>query len=299
VSSKSRAHISIYGALIANVAIAIVKFIAAWFTGSSSMLSEGIHSVVDSGNELLLLLGMRRSQLAPSEMHSFGHGKELYFWSLIVAILIFGLGGGFSFYEGISHLQHPADLRNPVWNYSVLGFAFLFESISFIIALRSFLHAQKVKRSLLRSLHRSRDPGLFVVVYEDGAAITGIIIAFIGVYLTDLTKNPIFDGIASIMIGFLLTAVAVILIMNSHKLLIGVSAPPRIVKGVEELILAEHPDSVITLKSMHLGPEEILMVMKLKFDEKDVCLLAEKTTHLEEKIQRTFPEVTEIYVECV
>lgn len=299
MSNRKHAHISVYGALAANVAIAMVKFIAAWFTGSSSMLSEGIHSVVDSGNELLLLLGMKRSRLAPSAIHSFGHARELYFWALIVAILIFGLGGGFSFYEGISHLGHPADLRDPTWNYSVLAFAFVFESISFTIALRAFHKAQKVKSPFMQSLRRSRDPALFVVVYEDAAALMGIVIAFSGVLFSDLTQNPLYDGVASILIGILLTAVAVVLIVSSHKLLIGVSAPDRIVKGVEELIQREGPDCVMALKSMHLGPEEILMVMKLKFNGKDACILSEKTTHLEKKIQAAFPEVTEIYVECV
>src|SRR5665213_3425824 len=173
----AQSKVTIYAALAANLAIAAIKFIAAFFTGSSAMVSEGIHSVVDSSNELLLLLGIRKSKKPADSLHPFGHGKEMYFWTLIVSVLLFGLGGGMSVYEGITHIMNPEPIVNPALAYLILAAAFLFEGISLIIGVRDFLKQQKLKVSFLEKLKLSRDPGFFVVIYENSADIAGLIVA--------------------------------------------------------------------------------------------------------------------------
>ena len=194
---KGNSKIAIYGALAANIAIAVVKFIAASITGSSAMVSEGIHSAVDSGNSLLLLLGMKRSQRPPDRGHPFGHGKEIYFWSLIVAILVFSLGGGMSVYEGITHIQYPVELKDPFWNYIVLFSSMAFEGASLIYAVREF-NKSKGKLGFWKEVRMSKDPALFAVIYEESAAIAGLAIALIGVFLGHYFNNPLFDALASI-----------------------------------------------------------------------------------------------------
>jgi cation diffusion facilitator family transporter len=185
----------------------VTKFGGAAITGSSAMLSEGIHSTVDTGNQLLLLVGMKQSKRPPDAEHPFGHGKELYFWSLIVAVLIFGVGGGISAYEGILHMLDPAPLEDAKWNYVVLGFAFIFEAISLGIALRSF-RKQRGGDPFWRALRRSKDPTVYTVVAEDAAALAGIVAAFGGVYASHALNMPVLDGLASLVIGLLLAGVA-------------------------------------------------------------------------------------------
>src|SRR5690348_2406329 len=219
----------IYSALIANFLIAATKFVAALITGSSAMISEGIHSLVDTANEFLLLLGLRKSRQKADARRPFGYGKELYFWSFIVSILIFSVGGGISFYEGISHLQHPERIKDPMWNYIVLGFAFLFDGISFIISLRNF-NKYRGDQPFWASIKKSKDPSTFVVLFEDAADVLGLIVAFSGVYLGHAYSNPYYDGIASIVIGVLLTAVSVILTRESRSLLMGEPASPQLLQ---------------------------------------------------------------------
>ncbi len=300
MSKDHHSKLTIYGALIANSTIAVVKFVAAYFTGSSSMISEGIHSLVDTGNQTLLLLGMKRSQLPPSPMHRFGHGKELYFWSLIVSILIFGLGGGMSIYEGILHILHPAELQKVHWNYIVLGAGIVFEGASFIYAVHAFKKANPGAKSFYRALQRSKDPGLFVIIYEDAAAVLGLFLALAGVFLTSVTGNPIYDGAASILIGVELAIVAVILIIESRNLLIGESADPEIVSGIKSLVHAD-PDvkEMETMKSMHFGPDQILVVMKIKFKAQALKDIPSALGRLKSSIKEKFPQVHEIYLEPV
>ena len=213
--NASESKIAVYGAIAANVAIAVTKFIAAAITGSAAMLSEGIHSTVDTGNGVLLLVGMKLSQRKPTPEHPFGHGKELYFWSLMVAVLIFGLGGGISAYEGLLHITKPEPLRDPTWNYVVLGAAAVFEGASFAVALRQFLN-KKRDVSFWRALKTSKDPTTYTVLAEDGAALGGLALAAAGVYLSHRLNLPVIDGTASVAIGVLLGGVAVLLIGESR-----------------------------------------------------------------------------------
>src|SRR3569832_45416 len=193
-------RLPVYGAMAANIAIAVTKFIVAGITGSSSMLSEGIHSVVDTANDALLLVGMERSKKEASQLHPFGHGRELYFWSLIVAVLIFGLGGGVSMYEGLLHILDPHPLEDPFWNYVVLGCSAVFEGISFAIAMKQFIAAPADDTTILQAVHVSKDPSTYTIVAEDGAALGGRAIAAGGVYVSHLANQPAIDGGASMLI---------------------------------------------------------------------------------------------------
>src|SRR5258708_15704542 len=217
MASESRT--AIFAAIAGNIAIAVTKFIAAAITGSSAMVSEGIHSLVDTGNGALLLLGVRRSRKPPDETHPFGHGKELYFWSLIVAILIFALGGGMSVYEGVTHLQHPHEFRDPTWNYLVLGAAIIFEGISFYFAFKAF-QVEKGSRGILETIHNSKDPTTFTILFEDTAALLGLLVALAGIFAGQVLRNPYLDGVASIIIGAILGIVAAFLAYESKSLLI-------------------------------------------------------------------------------
>lgn len=292
-------NLAIYGALAANVAIAVTKFVAAFFTGSSAMLSEGIHSLVDSGNQMLLLFGLKRSKRPPDANHPFGHGKELYFWTLIVAILIFALGGGMSAYEGISHLRHPGPLKDPTWNYIVLGAAFIFEGTSFVIAVHNLLKERK-KRTFFETLRLSKDPTLFAIVYEDSAALLGLLIAAGGVFFTHYFQNPQFDGLASILIGAVLAAVAVIMVIESRNLLVGESAQNYMVKDIFKFVNND-PD-IITLRpplTMHMGPHEVLLAMDVQFRNNiSGEELAKAISRLEDDIRSKFPDVKRIFVEA-
>ncbi|TKT94218.1 cation diffusion facilitator family transporter [Dyadobacter frigoris] len=289
----------IYGALGANIGIAIIKFIAASFTGSSAMLSEGIHSTVDSGNELLLLLGISRSKKPADQGHPFGHGKELYFWALIVGILIFALGGGMSLYEGITHIQHPEPLKDPKWNYIVLAVSMFFEGGSLIIAIKKF-NELKGKGTFWSELRASKDPSLFAVIYEDTAALAGLITAFSGVFLGHYFSNPLFDGVASIVIGLILCVVAVVMVVESRKLLVGESAQSDIVRGIYELV-NQDPDvsTVYYPLTMHLAPNEILLALDVQF-RKDISLkeVVDAISRTETNIRASYPDVKRIYIEA-
>lgn len=194
---------AVIAALAGNLAIAVSKFVAAGITGSSAMLSEGIHSVVDTGNQGLLLYGLHASRKPPNASHPFGYGKELYFWSLITAVMIFAVGGGMSFYEGIRHLISPSPITDPTWNYVVIGTAIVFESLSWSVAFREFRDSMR-DRGFLQTVHASKDPALFTVLLEDSAAIIGLLLALAGVGLGHWLANPYLDGAASVAIGVLL-----------------------------------------------------------------------------------------------
>ena len=290
--------IAIYGALFANLAIAATKFVAAFFTGSSAMISEGIHSLVDTGNQILLLFGLKRSARPPDTNHPFGHGKELYFWSLIVAVALFSLGGGLSFYKGLTHLQHPTPLNDPTWNYVVLGFAFLFESVSWGVAMREF-RKEVGEGSIWLSLRTSKDPAIYTVVAEDTAALAGLIVAGVGIWLGHILENPMIDGIASMIIGLILASVAFFLVRESRGLIVGESASPAVVEGIQRLAGADpavqHARSPLT---MHLGPSQILANLELEFSPGlDTDQIAAAVERIEEAVQRDYPEVQQVYIE--
>jgi len=291
--------IAIYGALAANLGIAVVKFVAASVTGSSAMISEGIHSTVDSGNSLLLLLGLKRSQRPPDRSHPFGHGKEIYFWSLIVAILVFSLGGGMSVYEGVSHLRNPVELRDPFWNYIVLLVSMLFEGTSLVYAIREF-NKTRGKFSFFKELRMSKDPSLFAVIYEETAAITGLVIALLGIFLGHYFENPLFDALASILIGVVLIVVAIIMVKESKGLLVGESANSEIVKGIYDLVNSEPTVETLYFPlTMHLAPNEILLALDVEFKKAmTVEELFESVNYLEEKIKSKYPGVKKIYIEA-
>ena len=288
----------IYSALIANLLIAITKFIAAAFTGSSAMISEGIHSLVDTSNEVLLLWGIKQSKRPADENRPFGYGKELYFWSFIVSILIFGIGGGISFYEGVTHIQHPEVIKNPVWNYAVLGTAIVFDGISFITALREF-NRQRGVIPFWTAVRKSKDPSTFVVLFEDAADVLGLIVAFLGVYLGHELQNPYFDGIASILIGFILTAVSLLLARESRSLLMGESADPALLASVVKLT-SEDP-AVTGVKrplSMYMAPEEIILLLDVEFNAGSYASeVSQAIIRIRNNIYQNFPLIKQVYIE--
>ena len=289
----------IFAALAGNALIAVTKFVAAGITGSSAMLSEGIHSLVDTGNQILLLYGLRRAARPPDRRFPFGHGKEVYFWSFVVAILIFAVGAGISIYEGISHLLHPEPLRNPVVNYVVLGLALVFEGAAWYFAFREFNRARG-GWGYLEAVQRGKDPTLFVVLFEDSAAMAGLLVALAGVLLADLTGLMVFDGVASVIIGLILGATAVWLAWETKGLLIGESANQRVVDGIRSMI--EDTEAVIHVNevlTMHMGPEFVLLNVSVAFrPESSAGELEAAVADLDARIKAAYPEVKRIFVEA-
>ena len=295
----SESKTAIFAAIAGNLAIAATKFIAAAFTGSSAMLSEGIHSVVDMGNGALLLLGVRKSKKPPDATHPFGHGKELYFWSLVVAILIFALGGGMSVYEGVTHLAHPHHSQDPTWNYVVLGFAIIFESASFYFALQAF-RKEMSKDGVLQTIRASKDPTTFTILFEDTAALLGLLVALVGIFLGHQLNNPYLDGVASITIGAILGVVAVFLAYESRSLLIGEGVLQETLDSIRSIIRAD-PAVVEVRKAltMHFGPEDVLLTLDLGFQKTlSAAEIASAVDHLEKKIRERHPEIKHIFIEA-
>ena len=255
----------ILAALVGNTLISITKFGAAAYTGSSAMLSEGIHSLVDTGNQFLLLYGIKRASKPADADFPFGYGKEIYFWSFIVAILIFALGGGISIYEGISNLQHPEPISSPIVNYVVLGLAMIFEGAAWWFAFREF-NKVKGKWGYIEAIQRAKDPSIFVVLFEDSAAMLGLLVAFLGVALSQYTGILVFDSIASIIIGLILIGTAIWLAYETKGLLIGESANQSIIKDIRSILEAtdgiEHVNEILT---MHMGPDFILANISVDF----------------------------------
>jgi cation diffusion facilitator family transporter len=297
-SETSESRIAVVAAIVGNVAIAAVKFVAAGLTGSSAMLSEAIHSVVDTGNGALLLLGIRKSRRPADKGHPFGYGKELYFWSLVVAISIFGIGGGMSILEGIIHLRHPSQLQNPLINYVVLGVSALFELGSWSVAVRQFRKV-KGRRGMIRAIREGKDPSLFTVIFEDTAALLGLFIAFLGVFLGHEFGNRYADGAASVAIGCMLAGVALWLATESKGLLVGEAAEPEMVESI--LRLVEEDPAVLhagTALTMHLGPREVLLNLEVEFVEGLPAEDIHTAIHrMERRIRGHHPEVKRIYIE--
>lgn len=289
----------IYAALIGNTLISITKFSAAAITGSSAMLSEGIHSLVDTGNQVLLLHGLKQAKKPADANFPFGHGKEVYFWSFIVAILIFALGGGISIYEGIQHLQHPKEISQPMINYIVLGLAIVFEGAAWLFAFREFKQA-KGKWGYIEAVQRAKDPSIFVVLFEDSAAILGLLVAIVGIALSDISGILYFDGIASILIGFILVGTAIWLAYETKGLLIGESANVAVVQGIKTILqkheLIEYINEVLT---MHMGPDFILANISVDFkDQSSAGEVESVIAALSKDIKAQFPQIKRIFIEA-
>jgi len=295
----AKSRIAIYGAIAANVAIAVTKFVVASITGSSAMLSEGIHSAVDTFNGVLLLVGLKLSQRPATPEHPFGHGKELYFWGLIVAVLIFGLGGGLSFYEGVQHVRHPEPLHDPMWSYIVLGAAAVFEGASFAIALRQFLK-EAGDTPFWEALHRSKDPTTYTVLAEDAAALVGLLVAALGIALSHRFDKPELDGAASVVIGLLLAGVAVALVRESRGLLIGEGIRPETARAIRSIALAQPKvRDVGRILSMYVGPDDVLVTMDLDFDEGTAATdAAAAIAATERQVRGRYPMIKRLFIEA-
>ncbi|MBN9076541.1 MAG: hypothetical protein BGN87_13900 [Rhizobiales bacterium 65-79] len=290
---------TVIAAIAANGAIAVVKFIAAFFTGSSSMLSEGIHSLIDTANEALLLLGISRSSRPPDKRHPFGYGIELYFWSFVVAMLIFALGAGVSIYEGILALGARHEVDYPMVAFVVLAAAFVFEGMSWTVAYREF-NTTRGDRGFFAHFRAHKDPAVFIVLMEDSAACIGVLIAAASLALSLWTGDTRYDAAGSIAIGVVLGITAYLLAHETKGLLIGEAANPELSAAIRQM-LQDHPDvdSVNELRTVHLGPHEILVVVSVDF-RNDISAEQVETTvsDLEREIRNRFADVRRVYIEA-
>lgn len=297
--SSASSRKAIFAALAGNSLIAVTKFGAATYTGSSAMFSEAIHSVVDSCNQLLLLYGIKRSKRPADPEHPFGYGRELYFWSFIVAMLIFSIGAGVSLYEGIHKLHDPQPMTNPMINYIVLGLAILFEGGSCFVALREF-NKTKGSSKWIDAVRKSKDPAIFTVLFEDIAAILGLIVALVAIALSQQLAMPVLDAVASILIGVILAVTALFLAMECKGLLIGEAASPHVVRRVRN-ILGEDPEilHINEVLTMHFGPQDILLNISVDFDEDLSADQVEAAiSRLEKQIKTEFPDIRRLFIEA-
>ena len=289
----------IFAALIGNAAIAITKFIAAGITSSSAMFSEGIHSLVDTGNQVLLLFGLRQARKPADKRYPFGHGKEVYFWSFVVAILIFAVGSGLSIFKGLEHIKHPSEITSPLINYLVLGAAILIEGVVFYVALKEF-NKTRGDAGYLEAIRQGKDPGMFVVLLEDAAALLGLMVAMLGIAISQLTGNYVFDGIASVGIGIILAFVAALLAYETKGLLIGESASDEVVNGIREMVVGftsvERVNEVLT---MHMGPDYILVNLSVEFNDEIYTEQMESViAHIDKNIKQSFVNVKRVFIEA-
>jgi cation diffusion facilitator family transporter len=295
-SAPSSRH-AIFAALAGNLLVAATKGVAAAWTGSSSMLSEAVHSVVDTGNEVLLLYGMRQARARADAEHPLGYGRELYFWSFIVALLIFALGAGVSVIQGIAHIRAPEPIHDPLVNYVVLGLAFLFEGGSWWVSLRQF-KAAKGASGFLEAVHRSKDPPSFMVLFEDSAALIGILIAAAGTFASSSLNAPRYDGVASIAIGLVLAATAVLLARESKSLLIGEQADHKLNESL--LRIAARQAGVVQangVMTVQLAPDQVVVNLSLEFaDEMRAPDIERAVIEIERSVCGAHPEVVAVFI---
>jgi len=292
----SKSQFAIFAAIAGNLAIAVTKFVAAAFTGSAAMLSEAIHSVVDTGNGGLMLLGVYKSRKPSDSDHPFGHGHELYFWTLVVGVLVFAVGGGMSAYEGILHILHPAEIENPVVSYAVLGIAAVFEGATWLAGWKAF-SVERGRRGVLQAIHETKDPSSFTVLLEDSAALLGLVFAFVGIFLGRQLGLPYLDGVASVVIGLLLCAVAVLMVYESKGLLIGEGLDAETLKTVRKKV-ADDPavERVRALYTLYLGPHEVLLTIELRFHNHISALeVRQAVRRLRQGIQSCHPDIKRIF----
>jgi cation diffusion facilitator family transporter len=287
----------VYAALLGNVAIAATKFGAAWLTGSSAMLSEAVHSLVDTLNELLLLYGMHRAARPPDRTHPLGHGRELYFWSFIVALLVFALGAGVSLYEGVLHIVAPRPIEDAFVGYAVLGVSFAFEALSWSVAFREF-RREKGERGWIEAVRRSKDPTSFTVLFEDTAALAGLAIALAGMAASQFLDLPVLDGVASVAIGVVLALTAALLARESKGLLIGEAADPDLVRSIVRIATDQRGIvSATPLMTVHLAPRQVVVALGVDFDDAISAQHAEQACgRIEERVRRTHPEVVALFI---
>ncbi|HKT34667.1 MAG TPA: cation diffusion facilitator family transporter [Nitrospira sp.] len=287
----------VYAAFIGNFLVAATKFVAASWTGSSAMFSEGIHSLVDTGNQILLLYGLRRASAQPDREHPLGHGRELYFWSFIVALLVFALGAGGTLYEGITHIRHPEPIRDPIVNYVVLALAFVFEGGSWLISFRQF-RLVKSDLGFYQAFRRSKDPPSFMILFEDSAALLGIVIAAAATFGAAQFNAPILDGIASVLISLVLATTALLLASESKSLLIGEQADESLSQALVRI--AEQEPTIATVNgvlTVQLSPDQVVAALSLEFRD-DVCVpeVEEKVLTIERRIKQSHPQVVMLFV---
>jgi cation diffusion facilitator family transporter len=297
VSSPTASTRTLVVALLANLGIAISKFVAAWITSSSAMLTEGVHSLVDSTNQLLLMWGRRQSKKPADKYHPFGYSRELYFWSFVVAVLVFALGAGVSIYEGIIHLHYPHGTVSPLVAYAVLLVAFILDGWSTIEAYREF-KATKGNLGWIEAIRRSKDPAAFIVLLENGAAMAGIVVAAIGLYLAQLTGDPFYDGAASIVIGLILAITAFVLAYESKGLLIGEAADPELVRSLHDLACGmPGVVGVGHVLTSHSSPDQITVMMNVDFDDEILARQVEQVVcRIEDEAQERWPQVRRLFV---
>lgn len=292
-----RENIVLYGALLANVGIAIAKFVASAVTGSSSMLTEGVHSLVDSGNQVLLLYGQAQAKRPADAAHPFGYGRELYFWAFVVAILIFAVGAGVSIYEGWLHIADPEPLRDPTVNYIVLAVAMGLEGTSWAIAIREF-DGKRGASNWWQSIRISKDPAGFIVLFEDSAALVGLIIAGLGVWASNHYGDPRLDGYASIAIGCILAGVAILLAREAKGLLIGESADAGIILKVWEMLDARPEISAVNhVRTIHTAPDAVFVAISADFaDDLKMGRAETFVEDMETAMKAAIPQLTSIYI---
>jgi cation diffusion facilitator family transporter len=289
----------IFAALVGNAAISVTKFVASAITGSSAMFSEGIHSLVDTGNQVLLLFGLRQAKKPADRRHPFGHGKEIYFWSFVVAILIFAVGSGLSIFKGIEHIKHPTEITSPLINYLVLSVAILIEGVVFYVALKEF-NKSKGDLGYFAAIQQGKDPAMFVVLLEDAAALLGLIVAMAGIAISQLTGNYVFDGIASVGIGIILAFVAVLLAYETKGLLIGESAGDDVVDGIRDMVAGVNSvERVNEVLTMHMGPDYILVNLSVEFnDEIHTDQMESVIASIDKNIKQSFANVKRVFIEA-
>lgn len=289
----------IYAALAGNFAIAITKFTASFFTGSAAMMSEGVHSLVDTGNQILLLYGIKQSGKAPTVQHPFGYGLRLYFWAFVVAILIFGLGAGVSIIEGINKITHPHEIEKAWINYIVLIFGIIFEGSVWLVAFKEFSKS-KGKETWIKAIRDSKDPAVFTVLFEDTAALLGLVVALLGIFLSQLFNMPILDGVASVIIGIILAITASFLAFECQSLLTGEGISLRKRQIITDLALnSDGVNGVNEVLSMYFGPDNVLIALSLDFDDNITAAQVEKTvSYIEKLIKEHFPEVNKVFIEA-
>jgi len=289
---------AVIAAIAGNLLIAVSKFIAAGFSGSAAMLSEAFHSLVDTGNDLLLLYGMRRSRRPPDVEHPFGYGHELYFWTLMAGMLFFALGGGMSIVTGFMHLAQPKPPEDAGWTYAVIAMAMVFEGGSWYYGFRAF-RTERRGRGIVETIRVSKDPATFSVLLEDSAALAGLVLAFLGIFLSTRLDAPWIDGAASILIGVLLCLVSVVMIYESKGLLVGEGVARPTIEGVRAILSADPSvERVDKLLTLYLGPQEVMLAVELRFRaDMNVADIRSTLSRLNRAIRERYPKIRRIFLD--